>query len=513
MIETIVKTLKNFKFIKPGEIRTRFAPSPTGFLHIGSARTALFNYLFAKKNKGVFVLRIEDTDKQRSDKKFEKDIIENLKSLDLEWDEEYRQSERTKIYKEYLEKLLDEDKAYYCFCSSDELEAKRQEQMSRGVAPKYDGKCSKLKSEEVKKRLANKEEYIIRFRVSGKKISFQDIVRGKVEFNTSLIGDFSIAKDLNSPLYNFSVVVDDYEMKISHVIRGEDLLPNTPKQILLQEALDFPKTEYAHLPLILGPDKSKMSKRHGAISIKEYLDQGYLPETLINFLAFLGWNPGTEREIFSLASLIKEFSLEKAQKAGAVFNIKRLDYLNGFYIRQKSLDKLTELCIPYLVKEGLIDPVIKSEQYPPSYGGTSISYDYKISETGENISFDRLKDIIVLYQERLKKLSEIIELVDFLFKDKLEYNKKLLLWKDMSEKEVKAVIDKVIDILSKIEEKNWDKKTLEKVLMLEAEKIGDRGKVLWPFRVALTGKKASAGPFEIGGVLGKEKTINRLKNV
>lgn len=512
MIETITKTLKNFKFIKPGEVRTRFAPSPTGFLHIGSARTALFNYLFAKKNKGIFILRIEDTDKERSKKKFEKDIIDNLKSLGLEWDEEYRQSERINIYKKYLEKLLKEDKAYYCFCSQDELEAKRQEQMSRGEAPKYDGKCSKLKPEQVKNNLAEKKDHIIRFRSSGKKISFQDLIRGKVEFDTSLIGDFSIARDLDAPLYNFSVVVDDHEMKISHVIRGEDLLPNTPKQILLQKALGFSKPEYAHLPLILGPDRSKMSKRHGAVSIKEYLEQGYLAETLINFLSFLGWNPGTEREIFSLASLVKEFSLEKVQKAGAVFNIKRLDYLNGFYIRQKSLDKLTELCIPYLVREGLIDPVIKSESYPPSYGGVSISYDYKISETGESLSFDKLKDTIALYQERLKKLSEIPELTDFFFKD-IKYNKKLLIWKDMKEKEVKTTIDKIIDILSKIDEKNWNKKTLEKVLMLEAEKIGDRGRILWPLRIALTGKKASAGPFEIGEVLGKEKTIKRLKNV
>jgi len=503
MIETI---LKSFKFIKP--VRTRFAPSPTGFLHIGSARTALFNYLFARKNKGVFVLRIEDTDKERSQKLFEEDITNNLKLLGLEWDEMYKQSERTDIYKKYLKKLLDEGKAYYCFCSQEELEAKRQEQMSRGEAPKYDGKCSSLTKEEVEKRL-NNEDHIIRFRVAPKKISFEDKVRGKVEFDTKLIGDIAIAKNLNTPLYNFSVVVDDYEMEITHVIRGEDLMPNTPKQILIQEALGFPKVEYAHLPLILGPDKSKMSKRDGAVSVKDYTDKGYLVEAIINFLAFLGWNPGTDKEIFSLSSLVKNFSLDKVQKSGAIFNIKKLDYLNGFYIRQKSLDKLTELCIPYLAKAGLIDPLIKSEQIPPSYGGSVIGYDYKVSETGENISFDKLKDIIELYQERLKLLSEIPELTDFFFKDKLEYDKDQALWKDMTKQELDTTIDNIVNILSKID--GWNRKTLERILMLEAEKTGDRGKLLWPMRYILSAKKASASPFEIAEVLGREKTLKRLK--
>ncbi len=500
-----------FKFIKPGEIRTRFAPSPTGFLHIGSARTALFNYLFAKKNQGSFILRIEDTDVERSDPKFEKDIIENLKWLGIDWDEgPYKQSERGDIYAKYLEKLLKEEKAYYCFCSEEELEAKRQEQMSRGLPPRYNGKCSKLSSEEVKKKLAEGQQSVIRFKIPVKKVSFNDLIRGKVEFDAGLIGDMPIAKDLATPLYNFAVVVDDFEMKISHVIRGEDLLPNTPKQILLQEALGFPQPEFGHLPLILGPDKSKLSKRHRAVSMEEYKKEGYLPETLINFLAFLGWNPGTEREIFSIASLIKEFSITRVQKGGAIFNIKRLDFLNGFYIRQKSPEKLTELCIPYLIQEGLIEPVFKSEQYPPAYGGISINQAYKI-ETKEEINFDYLKKTVAIYQERLKKLSEITGLTDFFFKDKLEYDKKLLKWKDMSDEEIKDILDKLVNILSEIKERDWDKKTLENVLMLEAEKVGDRGKVLWPLRVVLTGKETSAGPFEIAEILGKEKTLKRLQ--
>ena len=272
-------------------------------------------------------------------------------------------------------------------------------------------------------------------------------------------------------------MIDDFEMKISHVIRGEDHIPNTPKQILLQEALDFPQPKYAHLPLILGPDKSKLSKRHGAVAIADYRKDGYLPETLVNFMAFLGWNPDTEREIFALPSLVKEFSLNKVQKSGAVFNVKRLDYLNGFYIRKKSLNRLTELCQPYL-------PEADKEE---------------------------LKKVVAIYQERLKKLSEIRELADFFFKDKLQYDKKLLRWKEMEDKEVSQSLDKLENILSKIDRQDFNKESLEKLLMPEAEKIGDRGKLLWPLRAALSGKKASAPPFEIAEILGKEKTLDRIK--
>jgi len=516
------KSKDKFKLTKIGEIRTRFAPSPTGFLHIGSARTALFNYLFTKKNKGGFILRIEDTDKKRSKPEFETDIIENLKWLGIEWDYgPYRQSEKTDVYKKYLEKLLAENKAYYCFCTEEELEAKRQEQMSRGLAPRYNGKCAKLSKEEVEKNLKEGKNYIIRFKVPSKKIKFDDLIKGRVEFDTKLIGDISLARDLNNPLYNFVVVVDDFEMKISHVIRGEDLLPNTPKQILLAKALGFPQPEYAHLPLILGPDKSKLSKRHGAVSIAEYRKEGYLPETLINFLAFLGWNPGTEKEIFSMPALVKEFSIERVQKSGAIFNIKRLDFLNGFYIRQKSTKKLTELCIPYLIEKGLILPVFKSQERFPNltgYLGKEIVQKYSVVETKEEFSFDYLEKIVSIYQERIKKVSEISELTDFFFRDKLPYNKDLLKWKEMENKEVETILDKLKDILSKINERDWKSENLEKILTPEAEKISielkkdkNRGYLLWPFRVALTGKKYSAPPFEIAEILGKNKTLKRVE--
>ena len=488
------------------EIRVRMAPSPTGLLHVGNARTALFNYLFAKHEGGKLILRIEDTDLERSKPEFEKDILKNFEWLDIKWDEgPYRQSERTAIYAEYLGRLLKENKAYYCFCSEEELEAVRQDQLSRGLAPKYNGKCHNLAPEEIKECLSKGKPSIIRFRTRQEKISFTDLIRGKIEFDSSLIGDFAIAKDLNTPLYNFAVVVDDFEMKISHIIRGEDHIPNTPKQILIQEALGFPQPKYAHLPLILGPDKSKLSKRHAAVSVANYREEGYLPEALINFMAFLGWNPGTDQEIYSLGALAQEFSLDRVQKAGAIFNIKRLDYLNGFYIRQKPLDELTELCQPYL---------------PARIATQSVAGGPKAEKAF-------LKKIVGLHQERLKKHSEIKEFTDFFFQDKLDYDKELLRWKETDDERIAASLDKTEKLLSEISERNWAKENLEKVLMQEAEKIGppatlrspegvamragDRGLVLWPLRVALTGKKASAGPIEIAEILGKEKTLTRLQ--
>jgi len=362
---------EEFKFITPGGVRTRIAPSPTGFLHIGLARTALFNYLFAKKYQGSFVLRIEDTDLERSSPEFEKDIIESLKWLGIEWSEgpdidgqygPYRQRERLNIYAKYLEKLLAENKAYYCFCSEEELEAQRQYQMSIGETPRYTGKCANLDKELVQKYLAEGKPSVIRFRVIPKKLHFDDLIRGRVEFDTELMGDIVIAKNLETPLYNFAVVIDDFEMRISHVIRGEDHISNTPKQILMQEALGLSRPIYGHLPLILGPDRTKLSKRHATVSVSEYRKEGYLAESLINFMAFLGWNPGDEREIYLMNSLVKEFSLDKVQKGGAIFNIKRLDYLNGFYIRQKSIERLLDLCLPFFKEKGLIGDDYNQEE-------------------------------------------------------------------------------------------------------------------------------------------------------
>jgi len=510
---------EKFKFIQAGEVRVRFAPSPTGFLHVGGARTALFNFLFAKKYAGSFILRIEDTDEERSKPEYEKDIMDSLKWLGIEWDEgpdiggkygPYRQSERREIYKKYLEKLIEEGKAYFCFCSPEELEAERQYFLSIGQAPRYSGKCRNLSKETIEQYLKENRPFVIRFKTEPKIVSFVDLIRGKIEFDCSLFGDFVIARDFTSPLYNFACVIDDYEMKITHVIRAEEHIPNTPKQILLQEALNLPKVNYAHIPLILGPDRSKLSKRHGAVPVSEYRRMGYLPEAIVNFLALLGWNPGTDREFFSMHSLIQEFSLERVQKSAAVFNIKKLDFMNGFYIRQKSIEKLTELCLPFLIEAKLIEPIKEGEMGLVQF--------YKIVETGEKISQAVLQKIVALFQERLKKLSEISELSSFFFKKTLEYDKELLKWKDMKNEEVLLSLDNLENLLQNIKENEWNKENLSSLLLKESELFGeklrnikDRGCLLWPLRVALTGKEASPGPFEIAEILGKEKTLQRIR--
>jgi nondiscriminating glutamyl-tRNA synthetase len=518
-----------FKLKMSGSIRVRLAPSPTGFLHIGTARAALFNYLFAKKHKGVFIIRIEDTDPTRSKPEYEKDILDNLRWLGLEWNEgpevggdygPYRQSEKLDVYAGYLKKLITENKAYYCFCSKEELEAQKQYQISVGESPRYLGECRGISQKEAEERLARGEEAVIRFKVPHKRVNWEDVIRGNIEFDASLLGDIVIAVNLHNPLYNFAVVIDDYEMKISHVVRGEDHVSNTPKQILIREALGFPGLEFAHMPLILGPDRSKLSKRHGAVSILQYKKEGYLPEALVNFMAFLGWNPGTEREIYSLPSLVKDFSMDRVQKGGAVFNIKRLDYLNGFYIRQKSADKLTQLCLPYLIEAGFIEKVTNNPSNPETKKLFKAKYEgnYIVKETGGKISFENIKDIVAIYQERLKKLSEISELTDFFFKEKLDYEKDLLRWGEMTDREIRLSLERSKKILSRVRDEDLTRAKLESVLLKEAEVFSgklrrgaNRGHLLWPLRVALTGKKSSAGPFEVAEILGREKVLQRIK--
>ncbi|MBU4351088.1 glutamate--tRNA ligase [Candidatus Parcubacteria bacterium] len=523
---------------KKEEIRTRFAPSPTGFLQLGNLRTALFTYLFAKKNNGVFILRIEDTDKERSKPEYEKAILETLKWTGLLWDEgpeadgdygPYRQSEKLDVYEKYLKQLLNEDKAFYCFCSEEEIETYRQYRLSQGQSAAYSGKCREITLSQAQQKLSKGEKAIIRFKNKiAEPVIFNDLIRGKTEFDPHLIGDFSIARDLRSPLYNFSCVIDDFDMKITHVIRGEDHISNTPKQIMLQKAFAFTSPKYAHLPMILAPDRSKLSKRHGAVSALTYRDEGYLPEALINFLVLLGWHPEDDREIFALKGLIKEFSLERVQKSGAIFNQQRLDWLNGFYLRNLSLENLTGKCLPFLIQSGLIK--VSQESVPVQLIPVAIEVpwkeqEYKIVKTKEIINFDYLKKIVSLYQQRLKKLSEIIELVNFFFEEKIIFSIDLLKWKEMTDEEIKECLEVLEKILREVSPENWQKENLENILLPEAEKIrpkvqqadfgvkdrGDRGYLLWPLRVALSGKQFSAGPFEIADVLGKDKTIKRIQ--
>lgn len=466
-------------------VRTRIAPSPTGPLHTGTARTTLFNYLFTKKQSGEFIARIEDTDIERSDPKYEAEILESLEWLGIAADESpirggphgpYRQSERLASYPPYLERLLANGQAYYCPHSEEELEAERKRLWAAGRPPLH--QCEYRGSKK-------SERGIIRFTTpAGRRLAFDDIIRGAISFESDLIGDFSIAKDLKTPLYNLAVVIDDYEMKISHVIRGEDHIPNTPKQMLIAEALRIPSPAYAHLPLILGPDRAKLSKRHGATAIGELRDQGYLPEAVVNFMALLGWNPGGDSEIFSMAELIRNFDLAKVQKSGAIFNLEKLDWMNGEYIRNKSPAELTTLAVPYL--SDFLQFSIPNDQFSSEY----------------------IEKVITLEQPRLKKLSEIGERVDYFFREP-EYDRELLHWKIMSEGEVAESLRRSQAIVESIPNSDF---AGEKNEMLFLAEIGEneKGKTLWPLRVALTGKKASPGPFDIMAILGKDKTIARL---
>jgi len=450
------------------EIRVRIAPSPTGYLHIGTARSALFNWLFSKKENGKFILRIEDTDLERSEKKFEKDIIESLKWLGLTWDEgPFFQSDRLDIYEKYLRQLLEQNLAYYCYCTKEELEDERQAMLSQGMPPKYSGKCrSKVNPK------AKEKPQVIRFKVPETRIAFKDLIRGDISFDTGLIGDIAIAKDLRTPLYNFAVVIDDYEMQISHVIRGEDHIANTPKQMLIQKALGFSHPHYAHLPLILDPDRSKMSKRYSATSISEYRKEGYLPEVMMNFMAFLGWHPKDEKELMTANEMIEEFDLGRIQKGGAVFNIEKLNWLNSQYIKNFSNAELVKRIKDF---------------------GISVP-----DRTSKGVSDDQLEKIAGITKERIKKLSDFSELADFFFKLP-DYSPELLIWKETPKETIKENLEIVLKLVP----------DSGKIMKLAEEK--GRGEILWPLRAALSGKMASPGPLEIMNILGEKEAKSRIK--
>ena len=345
-------------------VRVRFAPSPTGLLHVGNARTALFNWLFAAQKKGVHVLRIEDTDVERSEARYETQLLEDLRWLGIDWDEgpdvggpfaPYRQSDRSEIYHRYAERLLEEGKAYLCFCSAEELERERQQAAAERRPQVYSGKCRQCDPVQAKQRRAAGEQAAIRLRIPERPIHFHDIVRGDVTFDNESVSDPIIMRSTGVPVYNYVVVIDDAEMKITHVIRGDDHLSNTPKQVALYEALGFPVPEFAHLSTILGPDRERLSKRHGATSISQFREMGILPEALVNYLALLGWAPsGGTRETFTPKELVKEFSLERVTPSPAVFDFDKLYYLNRHYLKGADPKRIENLAFPYLEQAKLI---------------------------------------------------------------------------------------------------------------------------------------------------------------
>ena len=471
----------------PDPIRVRIAPSPTGLLHFGTARTALFNWLFARHTGGTFIVRIEDTDTERSTKAFEKDILTGLRWLGLTWDEgpdiggpygPYRQSERLDIYRTYLKQLLDDGTAYYCFCTKVQLDADRQEMQAQGKTPIYVGRCSSLTKEEQEQRIANGEASVIRVRVPDGAIDFNDIIRDTISVQSSLIGDVIIARSLDLPLYNFAVVVDDHAMKISHVIRGEDHISNTPKQIVLQKALGFATPLYAHLPLILAPDRSKLSKRYIETSLNDFKAQGYLPDALVNFMAFIGWHPKDDKEVMTREELIAEFDMARVQKGGGIFNLEKLEWLNAQHIKRLSIDVLIAAITPFIPEKWTAQ-----EQ--------------------------TLRHAIAAEQERMKRLTEFAETAGFFF-ELPAYDAALLMGKNEDPEVIKGNTRAVLSALTALEEAQFTKEGLERALMPLADARG-RGAVLWPLRVALSGKKASPGPFEIMPALGKAETIARIQ--
>lgn len=463
------------------KVRVRFAPSPTGHFHIGNARTALFNWLFARQEGGVIVFRIEDTDEARSKKEYEDGICESLRWLGLDWDEgpdkggdygPYRQSERSSIYRKYLDQLLREGKAYYCYCTEEELEAEREAMTAQGLAPKYNGHCRNIATAP-----EGKKPQVIRFKTPEANVTFKDMIRGVVTFDASLTGDIVIAKDLDHPLYNFAVVVDDELMQITHVIRGEDHISNTPKQILLGKALGFREPIFAHLPLLLNADRTKMSKRYAETTLLKYRDQGYLPQTIVNFLALLGWHPKGNQEIFSSEELVKEFSISRIQKAGAIFNEEKLLWLNKEHIKKMSLEALEEALTPMLV-----------------------SHNIRIR------SKEMLHEIIEIQKERMKTLLDFFDLSDFFFALP-EYDPKLLRWNDDPTKKALEALEAASHILTRAE--TLERREIEDAFAMLVEKNG-KGSVLWPIRVALSGKSASPDPFDIMRILGKEESLSRI---
>jgi len=488
-------------------IRTRFAPSPTGKLHIGGVRTALFSWLFAQKNNGKFYIRIEDTDRERLDEDGVSMITESLSWLGIDWDEgincngksigkfgPYIQSERLDIYKKHIQALLDSGDAYYCFCDSERLDKLRNEQEQNKRPPMYDRKCLKLSETEIKEKIDSGEKYVIRFKIPEDGLTIlDDMVYGKIEFENKLLDDIVLIKSDGFPIYHFAHAVDDHLMKTSHVLRGEEWISSTPKHILLFKALGWEPPQYVHLPLILGPDKKKLSKRHGSTKIPDFRDQGYLPEALINYIVFLGWNPKTTQEMFSIKELIENFDLSKINKTAPIFSYEKLGWFNVQYLKRLELNDLTERCLPFI------------RNYIKNYESRIMNYEL---ENDERVYAEK---VITVERERIKKLADITENIDFFLFETIEYSADLLIWKDATDETIKNNLKQVVKIITDIDEQNFTVENLEKQIMPEAEKVG-RGNMLWPMRMALTGTKKSPSPFECAWVLGRQVTLKRLNN-
>jgi glutamyl-tRNA synthetase len=464
----------------PEKIKVRFAPSPTGHLHIGGARTALFNWLFARSQGGKFVLRIEDTDRSRSTDEYIESIMDGMKWLGLDWDEgPYRQTDRFDIYKDYIDKLLAEGKTYRCYCTPEELEERRKAALAKGQSPKYDGRCRDLKEPPEGK------PFSVRFRMPQVgSIVVEDMIKGNITFENSQLDDLIIMRSDGTPTYNLVVVVDDVDMDITHVIRGDDHLNNTPKQIHICRALGHETPRFGHLPMILGSDKTRLSKRHGATSVIAYRDEGYLPDALVNYLVRLGWSHG-DQEVFTHDELIKYFSFENVGKSAAVFNPEKLLWLNAEYIKTTPPDGLANMVMPFLLKQEIV-------------------------KEGSEPDRAYLAKAVSTLVERARTLAELAEKLRFYLADDedIEYDPKAM--KKFLNEKTKPYLEDLHPGLSSLEDFTHDKleAAFNSVMQKHEVKLG---KVAQPVRVALTGGTESPGIFEVIEVLGKERTIKRLK--
>jgi len=474
-------------------VRVRFAPSPTGYLHIGNARTALFNYLFARKNNGKFILRIEDTDKERSRKEYEDAIIEDLRWLGIEWEEgpdiggeygPYRQSERIHIYREFAEKLLKEGYVYKCYCTKEELEEMRNKAIEKGLPPGYDGRCRYLTKEKINEYEREGRSYVLRLRVPREPIEINDLIRGKVLFEGENITDFVIMKSDGTPTFNFAVVIDDYLMKITHVIRGEDHLSNTPKHILIFRAIKAEIPQFAHMSMTLGPDRTRLSKRHGATSVRAYRENGYLPEAFFNYIALLGWGTTESKEIFTKEELINEFSIERCHKASAIFDPEKLLWMNSLYIKNADIDRIYKLSIPFLKEANLINSI-------------------------DNEKEEYIKKAIFLEKEKIKTLKDIPYLIEFFLKE-VEYEKDD--YEKLINNETKKILSEIVNIFENMD--NFKRDEIEnKIRQYCKEKNIKTSLVFHPLRFAVSGRTKGPELFGMIELLGKGKVIERIKKI
>ncbi len=476
-------------------VRVRFAPSPTGYPHVGNIRTALFNWLFARHHGGSFIVRIEDTDVARKVKGTVEAILDGLRWLGLDWDEgpqvggkyePYVQSQRLDIYRELAQRLISQGDAYYCYCSPQRLEKMRAEQVKYKQPPGYDRHCRYLSQEERSAKEAEGVTPVVRLKtpLSGQ-TRFTDLIWGEVVFENNTIDDFVLLKSDGYPTYHLANVIDDHLMEISHVLRAEEWLSSTPRHLLLYQALGFEPPQFAHLPMLLGADRAKLSKRHGAVSITEYRDQGYLPEAMVNFLALLGWSLDDKTEILSRQELINNFSLERVSRTAAIFNQDKLNWMNGVYIRSLSLEDFTQRAIPFLDKD--LPPKVKRP--------LSTSY---------------IRQIMPLIQERARTLAEVAELAQFFFVGELDYAPSLLIGKDMSQQSTSQVLEVAQQRLGQLEV--FDAESLEAMLRPLAVELGLKtGQLFGVLRVAVTGRTAAPPLFQTMAVLGKERCLKRIQ--